>query len=272
MTQTREDKIKQDVTDLHGLGYAQELFRSMGGFSNFAISFSIISILTGAVILYDYGLAWAGNPANPINRVRSAPMDALDPLFGVEGIDWYSLQQGRSSAHFTQAAREARLRPLPAGTALADTAALIAELDLVISVCTSIAHLSGALGRPTWTMLAFAADWRWLRDRADSPWYPTMRLFRQPAPRDWSAVAQSVAVELRALVAAERELLAYLTKNKDWCTVPDVAFQNITESSGKSSKVANQACSVAEKMKKAQQQQAAGALNAPQQKLPAGPL
>ena len=78
--------------------------------------------------------------------------------------------------------------------------------------------------------------------------------------------------KLRALVAAERELLAYLTKNKDWCTVPDVAFQNITESSSKSSKVANQACSVAEKMKKAQQQQAAGALNAPQQKLPAGPL
>ena len=63
MTQTREDKIKQDVADLHGLGYAQELFRSMGGFSNFAISFSIISILTGAVILYDYGLAWAGTAA-----------------------------------------------------------------------------------------------------------------------------------------------------------------------------------------------------------------
>src|SRR5436189_5076239 len=63
MTQTREQKIKQDVADLHGLGYAQELFRSMGGFSNFAISFSIISILTGAVILYDYGLAWAGTAA-----------------------------------------------------------------------------------------------------------------------------------------------------------------------------------------------------------------
>jgi len=63
MTQTRDEKIKQDVADLHGLGYAQELFRSMGGFSNFAISFSIISILTGAVILYDYGLAWAGTAA-----------------------------------------------------------------------------------------------------------------------------------------------------------------------------------------------------------------
>ena len=148
------------------------------------------------------GIVWTGNPANPSNRIRSVPMDALDPVFEVEGIDWYSLQQGRTSADFTPAAREARLRPLPADWALVDTAALITELDLVISMCTSIAHLSGALGRPTWTMLACAADWRWLQNRADSPWYPTMRLFRQPHPRDWSAVARSIASELRALVSA----------------------------------------------------------------------
>jgi len=78
--------------------------------------------------------------------------------------------------------------------------------------------------------------------------------------------------KLRALVAVERELLAYLTKNKDWCAVPDEAFQNVTSSTGKSGKVANQACAVAAKMKKAQEQQASGALNAPQPKLPAGPL
>ena len=148
------------------------------------------------------GIVWTGNPANPSNRIRSAPLDALDPLFEVEGIDWYSLQQGRTAAEFTPAARKARLRPLPTDWALVDSAALIAELDLVISVCTSIAHLSGALGRPTWTMLACAADWRWLQDRADSPWYPTMRLFRQPNPRDWSTVARSMAFELRALVSA----------------------------------------------------------------------
>jgi len=148
------------------------------------------------------GIVWTGNPANPGNRIRSAGLDALDPLFEVEGIDWYSLQQGRTTADFTPAARKARMRPLPADWALVDTAALIAELDLVISVCTSIAHLSGALGRPTWTMLACAADWRWLQGRADSPWYPTMRLFRQPHPRDWNAVARSIASELRALVSA----------------------------------------------------------------------
>ena len=78
--------------------------------------------------------------------------------------------------------------------------------------------------------------------------------------------------KLRALVAVEHELVAYLTKNKDWCAVPDEAFQNITASTGKSGKVANQACTVAAKMKKAQEQQASGALNAPQPKLPAGPL
>jgi tetratricopeptide (TPR) repeat protein len=148
------------------------------------------------------GIVWTGNPANPSNRTRSVPLDALDPLFDVEGIDWHSLQQGRAAADFTPAARKARLRPLPADWALVDTAALIAELDLVITMCTSIAHLSGALGRPRWTMLACAADWRWLQDRADSPWYPTMRLFRQPHPRDWNTVAQSIAFELRARVSA----------------------------------------------------------------------
>ncbi|HKW80046.1 MAG TPA: DUF5672 family protein [Casimicrobiaceae bacterium] len=147
------------------------------------------------------GIAWSGNPAMAANRLRSCPLGALDPLFQVDDVGWFSLQQGAQADAFTPAARAARLEPLPDGWTLADTAALIAELDLVISVCTSIAHLSGALGRPTWTMLAFAADWRWLTGRADSPWYPTMRLFRQPQPRDWSAVANRVADALRAVVA-----------------------------------------------------------------------
>ena len=147
------------------------------------------------------GIAWTGNPAMAANRIRSCPLGALDPLFEVDDVGWFSLQQGAHGDAFTPAARAARLEPLPDDWALADTAALIAELDLVISVCTSIAHLSGALGRRTWVMLAFAADWRWMTGRADSPWYPTMRLFRQPQPRDWSAAAHQVADALRALVA-----------------------------------------------------------------------
>ena len=79
---------------------------------------------------------------------------------------------------------------------LADTAAIIAMLDLVITIDTSIAHVAGALGKPMWVLLPFAADWRWLRERSDSPWYPTARLFRQPAPGDWQSVVKQVGEAL----------------------------------------------------------------------------
>jgi ADP-heptose:LPS heptosyltransferase len=81
----------------------------------------------------------------------------------------------------------------------ADTAALIASLDLTITVDTSVAHLAGAMGRPVWTLLTFAADWRWLANRSDSPWYPTMRLFRQQAPGDWPSLIGRLVTELAAL-------------------------------------------------------------------------
>ncbi|HEX5242879.1 MAG TPA: glycosyltransferase family 9 protein, partial [Tepidisphaeraceae bacterium] len=81
----------------------------------------------------------------------------------------------------------------------ADTAALIANLDLVIACDTAVAHLAGAMARPVWTLLPFAPDWRWMLDRSDSPWYPTMRLFRQPRPGDWGSVLENVAIELETL-------------------------------------------------------------------------
>ena len=77
-----------------------------------------------------------------------------------------------------------------------DTAALLTELDLVITVDTALAHLAGAFGRPVWTVLSFAPDWRWLLGRSDTPWYPTMRLYRQAAPRDWSGVFGTIAADL----------------------------------------------------------------------------
>jgi ADP-heptose:LPS heptosyltransferase len=83
-------------------------------------------------------------------------------------------------------------------TDFADTAALISELDLVITVDTAVAHVAGALGKPVWILLPFVADWRWLQDREDSPWYPSARLFRQPAPTNWGSVIKRLREELRS--------------------------------------------------------------------------
>jgi len=144
------------------------------------------------------GLCWAGSAAHGNDRNRSLPLAALAPLFAVPGIAWFSLQQGKAAAQIAANPAAERIVPLPADSALVDTAALIAELDLIITVDTSIAHLAGALARPTWVLLPFAPDWRWQLDRDDSPWYPTLRLFRQPRPRDW----QSVVERLLAFVVA----------------------------------------------------------------------
>ena len=81
--------------------------------------------------------------------------------------------------------------------AFADTAALLEAIDLVITVDTSVAHLAGTMGKPTWILLPFKPDWRWLLERDDSPWYPTVRLFRQPRPGDWASVIERVSRELR---------------------------------------------------------------------------
>jgi tetratricopeptide (TPR) repeat protein len=143
------------------------------------------------------GLAWAGSRENRHNRARSMPLAALVRLFDLPGISWFSLQKGDGAEQIAATPGAERLVALPADSSLEATAALIAELDLVISVCTSIAHLAGALGVPLWVMLCYGADWRWLRDREDSPWYPTARLFRQPSPRDWAAVVERVRAQLR---------------------------------------------------------------------------
>ena len=148
------------------------------------------------------GIVWAGNKLHQNDRNRSLPLAALSPLFeaGGESVSFYSLQKGEKSAD---------AKTPPAGTRLllppcelgdfADTAALMANLDLIISVDTAVVHLAGGLGRPTWILLPFDPDWRWLLGRADSPWYPTMRLFRQPTHRDWASAIAEVAAALRAL-------------------------------------------------------------------------
>lgn len=130
------------------------------------------------------GIVWAGSPGHLLDRYRSAPVRAFEELSGLEGITWISLQKG---AHEP-------MRALPAidlGAELrdfADTAGAIEALDLVVSVDTAVAHLAGALGKPVWLLSGFGSYWLWQLGRSDSPWYPTMRLFRQPAPNDWNGL------------------------------------------------------------------------------------
>ena len=149
------------------------------------------------------GLVWAGNARHPNDRRRSAPLAALAPLFGIAGVAWFSLQKGDAGDEPARVPAAAALEPLPADNDLDDTAARIAELDLVVSVDTSVAHLAGALGRPVWILLPYAPDWRWQLGRSDSAWYPTARLFRQPRRGDWGAVARDVAAALAGLAAAQ---------------------------------------------------------------------
>ena len=150
----------------------------------------------------EVGVAWAGSREHTNDRNRSCPLAVLAPLFGLDDIAWFSLQQGEAATQRGTTPGAATLVPLPEGSSLAATAALIAELDLVISVDTSIVHLAGALARPCWVLLPFAPDWRWLLDRDDSPWYPSLRLFRQRAPRDWADVVVRVTSALRLFARA----------------------------------------------------------------------
>ncbi|MBN9561318.1 MAG: tetratricopeptide repeat protein [Alphaproteobacteria bacterium] len=141
------------------------------------------------------GLVWAGNPAHANDRRRSLPPGALAPLLEVPGQCFVSLQLGPRSVE--AAAMPGLIDPTARLTDYAATAALVAALDLVITVDTSVAHLAGALGRPVWVMLPFAPDWRWMLGRDNSPWYSSMRLFRQERPGHWSGVVASVAETLR---------------------------------------------------------------------------
>ena len=149
------------------------------------------------------GLVWSGNPQHANDRFRSMRPETLAPLLSVEGIHFFSLQVDVSAEVLENLpACVTDLRPFI--TDMADTAALVSHLDLLVTVDTAMAHLAGALAKPTWVLLTFAPDWRWLTEREDSPWYPTMRLFRQPQFDDWQSVLQRVRVELAALAERNR--------------------------------------------------------------------
>jgi Flp pilus assembly protein TadD len=141
------------------------------------------------------GLVWSGRPNYKDHRKRAVDLSQLAPLAKIPDLDFYSLQIGDPAK-----------QPRPAGMKLTDfpreltdfaqTAAVIANLDLIVTVDTAVAHLAGAMGRPTWVLLPSIADWRWMRERSDSPWYPTMRLIRQKARGDWEGAVQVLAAQL----------------------------------------------------------------------------
>ncbi|MGD0461259.1 MAG: tetratricopeptide repeat protein [Tepidisphaeraceae bacterium] len=141
------------------------------------------------------GLAWAGSTAHRNDKNRSIPLSQFAPLRAVTEIRLFSLQKdraGESSPTIDMIDWTAQLSDF------ADTAGLIANLDRVISVDTAVAHLAGAMGKKVWLLLPYVADWRWLEDRSDSPWYPTLQLFRQEKPGDWDPVIAKVAQALKA--------------------------------------------------------------------------
>ena len=145
------------------------------------------------------GLVWAGNPEFKGDRLRSPGLAAFRPLFDVPGVTLIALQKGSGRGDLSGAdwLPPHFVDPNEAIRDFADTAAIMANLDLIVSSCTGPAHLAGALGRPTWTVIPFSPDWRWMEQREDTPWYPTMRLFRQDRRGDWGPVIQRLATALR---------------------------------------------------------------------------
>ncbi len=152
------------------------------------------------------GIVWAGNPAHGNDRNRSCRLSDFARLSRLSGIDWYSLQKDHGKE---------QIRDMPDGMNIIDlggeladfhdTAGVITNLDLVISVDTAVVHLAGALGKPVWTLLPFVPDWRWMLDQEDTPWYPTMTLFRQTEKGDWQSVFDQVADRLETCLKHFRD-------------------------------------------------------------------
>ena len=153
---------------------------------------------------FKVGIVWQGNPQFKGDRQRSIPLRHYQALARVEGVRLLSLQKGPGADPLRAGATAFPVLDLGAQLeTFGDTAAVLENLDLLISSCTSVPHLAGALGVPVWLALPFVPDWRWLLEREDSPWYPHHRLFRQDRPGDWNGVFERIATALRDLVGTK---------------------------------------------------------------------
>ena len=150
---------------------------------------------------FKIGIVWQGNPKFGDDQFRSIPLRCFEPLARVEGVKLVSLQQGPGTEQLPEFQKRYPIVDLNYRLkTFNDTAAVMMNLDLIVSSCTSVPHLAGALGLPVWTVLQKSADWRWLLGREDSPWYPTMRLFRQTTFGAWDEVFERIASAARALL------------------------------------------------------------------------
>ncbi|HEY2895360.1 MAG TPA: tetratricopeptide repeat-containing glycosyltransferase family protein [Pirellulales bacterium] len=152
------------------------------------------------------GIAWAGNPAHPHDRFRSVPLEAFAPLARIADVQLVSLQIGDAREQLKQSPLGAQIIDLgpdldQGSGAFMDTAAVLKSLDLVISVDTAIVHLAGGMNAPVWVPLHFSPDWRWQVSGETTPWYPSVRLFRQSGQQDWSTVFEQLAAELSKRIA-----------------------------------------------------------------------
>ncbi len=147
--------------------------------------------------LFHVGIVWGGNPLHRNDYNRSCALRELLPLLDVPGVRFFSLQKGKPASQLDQVPAGVRIENLePLLTDFSMTAVVLSHMDLVIAVDTAVAHLSGAMGRQVWTIIPFRPDWRWLLNRPDSPWYPSMRLFRQSSHGGWTDVVRTVSEEL----------------------------------------------------------------------------
>jgi tetratricopeptide (TPR) repeat protein len=153
------------------------------------------------------GIAWQGNPKHPADRYRSVSLASFEALARVPGVRLVSLQKGPGADQLSSLAGRFPVLDLNDGLdttgAFIDTAAVMKSLDLIVTVDSALAHLAGTLGVPVWVALPVAPDWRWLMERSDSPWYPTMRLFRQSRLGDWQEVFERIAADVGALIESQ---------------------------------------------------------------------
>ena len=157
------------------------------------------------------GISWQGSLEHKGDKIRSLPLSRFAALGKVKGVTLCSLQKGHGTEQLADgSAGDVEIHDFGSRTAasFSDTAALVQALDLVVSIDTAVVHVAGAFAVPVWVLLPCASDWRWLNDREDSPWYPTMRLFRQPKPGDWDSVFAQVVKALHQWPDRLRRVMA----------------------------------------------------------------